>query len=605
MGFDTTNYRDQFTIRYDDVNDLTTVSVSTDTYTQTDLVTMYGEHLLAKYELKSDGDLELSFADSDTQFGTSSDDRLYGLEADDKIYGMGGNDRLYASTGDDVLDGGEGFDTLDLRDFSSDVTVNLTTGTASGSEIGTDQVSGFEAISSGSGNDVLIGKEQTEFTGGEYSYFSVRDIYGTWVDTSFSSGGGLGDDYIEGLGDFDYVGYQISDTAVSIDLELGRVIGGLGTDTLVDIEYVTGSNYGDQIYGSSVDDFISPDHLAADYLPNDRIGGVDHIDGRGGIDTLVIGNGLEDNNRAFFTANIVDMQAGTAIDMAGNVDTFVNIENVITSELSDTVTDDNGDNAFQLLEGNDTATVSGGADLVVAGDGQDTVNLSSSMQWTAGFYAHNDGQTDVVGTQQLVSLSGKTRLSDVLDGGVDIDTLNLTGSADAFFLHDSFSGFHQWLELSQDSSGRNSHARLIELEVINAGDGDDVIDMTSEDYSLASLDMTLNGEGGNDILWAAQGDDTLNGGTGSDVLNGSSGNDTLTGGSGADIFEFTATSGNDTITDFNKNEDELHFYFREGEAEETAVASINNGIVAWDAVTVDLGDHALEISDLNISCVMV
>ena len=128
--------------------------------------------------------------------------------------------------------------------------------------------------------------------------------------------------------------------------------------------------------------------------------------------------------------------------------------------------------------------------------------------------------------------------------------------------------------------------------------------MTSPIYFIANLNLLVDG-GGDDVLWAAQGDDTLNGGTGDDVLNGSSDNDILTGGSGSDIFEFTATSGNDTITDFDKDEDLLHFYFREGEAEETEVASINNGVLTWDAVTVDLGNTSLAISDLNITYEMI
>ncbi len=603
MGFSESQYLDQLAITYDFNNSITHVSVFTDTYTQSNLIS-FQDIIFPAIAWNGSGEVRLrDFKDSAIQRGSAENDRLYGLLVDDEIYGGDGNDRLYASTGDDILDGGDGFDTLDLRDFSSDVTVNLTTGVASGSEIGTDQVSGFEAISSGSGNDVLIGKEQTEFTGGEYSYFSVTDIYGTWVDTSFSSGGGLGDDYIEGPGDFDYVGYQISDTAVSIDLESGRVIGGLGTDTLVDIEYVTGSNYGDQIYGSSGDDFISPDHLAADYLPNDRIGGVDHIDGRGGIDTLVIGNGLEDNNRTFFTANIVDMQAGTAIDMAGNVDTFVNIENVITSELSDTVTDDSGDNAFQLLEGNDTATVSGGADLVVAGDGLDVINLASPILWDHGFYAKNVDQQGAIGTNKIVSLAGKVNSSTVIHGGNEEDTLNLTASDDAFFLHDSFSKFNSWVSLAIDSEGQRNHARLIDVEVINAGAGDDIIDMTSSDYSTSSINMAIDGGDGNDVIWAGQGADTLMGGNGDDILNGSSGNDQLTGGAGKDIFEFTSTSGNDRITDFHGLLDEIHLFYRKDSVEEGLMASINNqGVLSWGEVTIDLGieNAGLNVDQLNI-----
>ena len=132
--------------------------------------------------------------------------------------------------------------------------------------------------------------------------------------------------------------------------------------------------------------------------------------------------------------------------------------------------------------------------------------------------------------------------------------------------------------------------------VLSGLDNPDVVQLKNGGY----LNMQLDGGGGDDILWSGQGNDTLNGGSGNDVINGSEGDDLLTGGSGADIFEFTATSGNDTITDFNKDEDELHFYFRKGEAEESAVAAINNGIVTWDAVTIDLKDSSLALSDLNI-----
>jgi len=53
----------------------------------------------------------------------------------------------------------------------------------------------------------------------------------------------------------------------------------------------------------------------------------------------------------------------------------------------------------------------------------------------------------------------------------------------------------------------------------------------------------------------------LVGGDGNDTLSGGSGNDALTGGLGADTFEFTRTSGNTSVTDFNILEgDTLRFY---------------------------------------------
>ena len=183
----------------------------------------------------------------------------------------------------------------------------------------------------------------------------------------------------------------------------------------------------------------------------------------------------------------------------------------------------------------------------------------------------------------------------------------LTNDSDVFFLHDSFSELHTSLTATADGTT----ARIIDLETINAGAGNDVIDLTSSDFLLANLDMTLNGEDGNDILWAAQGDDTLNGGAGNDRLNGSSGNDTLTGGSGADIFEFTITTGSDTIRDYSAADgDILRFFKRLGEAEEWSEASIDtaNNSIAWQSkeatVTIDFDTNITE-SNLVIEYEMI
>ena len=52
-------------------------------------------------------------------------------------------------------------------------------------------------------------------------------------------------------------------------------------------------------------------------------------------------------------------------------------------------------------------------------------------------------------------------------------------------------------------------------------------------------------------------DDSLDGGVGDDTLIGGEGNDTLTGGEGADTFVFGAGHGNDTITDFDVDNDTI------------------------------------------------
>ena len=96
--------------------------------------------------------------------------------------------------------------------------------------------------------------------------------------------------------------------------------------------------------------------------------------------------------------------------------------------------------------------------------------------------------------------------------------------------------------------------RISGIEVINAGDGDDVVDLTSSRYAYG--DVTIDGGNGDDVLWSSAGNDTLLGGAGNDqlvsgagadTLDGGAGSDTLAGGSGNDTYLLGRGYGNDTI----------------------------------------------------------
>ena len=96
---------------------------------------------------------------------------------------------------------------------------------------------------------------------------------------------------------------------------------------------------------------------------------------------------------------------------------------------------------------------------------------------------------------------------------------------------------------------------------INANDGDDLIDLTSPDYSLENQTITIQGGAGNDIIWGSNGNEFINAGDGNDVIFGGAGNNILTGGLGADEFQFSITSSQDKIKDFNASEgDTLSFF---------------------------------------------
>jgi len=92
-------------------------------------------------------------------------------------------------------------------------------------------------------------------------------------------------------------------------------------------------------------------------------------------------------------------------------------------------------------------------------------------------------------------------------------------------------------------------------DTMTGGSGDDFMqgDGNSLIYSSAG-EVSYD-----DIMDGGAGNDTLDGVFGDDILNGGSGDDILTGGEGGDTFVFTAEDGEDTITDFNAEEDTLNF----------------------------------------------
>jgi VCBS repeat-containing protein len=148
------------------------------------------------------------------------------------------------------------------------------------------------------------------------------------------------------------------------------------------------------------------------------------------------------------------------------------------------------------------------------------------------------------GTSSLgcIDISGKNKSDLVYEGGPGIDTLLGTDSCDAILLDDKLA------ECDPDTP-----ARLVSIEIIDAGAGDDVVDLTSNRFSYGDVTVhggsgndflvggagrnTLRGDDGHDDLFGKGADDVLDGGAGNDCLFGAGGNDTLSGGEGDDHME--------------------------------------------------------------------
>jgi Ca2+-binding RTX toxin-like protein len=147
-------------------------------------------------------------------------------------------------------------------------------------------------------------------------------------------------------------------------------------------------------------------------------------------------------------------------------------------------------------------------------------------------YAINkDGDFTAGAGIQLNAAGGKFKGSlDVFNGGDGFDTLLATGGHDVVFRY------------ALDDSATRTGSLVNQVEELQMGGGDDVVDLTSPLFGVAGADesFVIYGESGRDALWTGAGTDTLYGGDDGDWLSGGAGDDVLYGGN-------TATGG-DTNT---------------------------------------------------------
>ena len=200
-------------------------------------------------------------------------------------------------------------------------------------------------------------------------------------------------------------------------------------------------------------------------------------------------------------------------------------------------------------------------------DGLDVFFAKADMTWTSNFYAMHDGSKDPAmdGLGMLVPLFGKNRICDLFAGSEASSVLYLTDSlnGDAMFIDDVFSALPE---------GEKLQARLANIDKIFAGVGDDIVDLTSQQFKLAGNEMEIHGGAGDDVIWANhganwlfgdEGDDSIVGASGADVIVGGNGDDILHGGGGDDIFCFCSGWGRDTVTQLDGGK--VTLWFAEGD----------------------------------------
>lgn len=380
-------------------------------------------------------------AGNDRLYGSDFDNFLVGSGGDDLIDGRGGNDLIlggdggdyiFGGVGDDMIDGGAGIDTASFQDASGSVTVNLTTGVASGAA-GNDSIISIEYLVGSNftdlligdgGNNSLLGVDGDDVLEGRGGHDALSGHRGNDVllggDGDDFLVGGAGDDVIDGGAGFDRAGFfQGAMAGVHVDLNIQGIAQdtGQGMDTLISIEHLSGTRFNDVLIGNSNDNWIR----------SGFDGESDTISGNGGNDLIEVGAGthilsggagidtwsLIGNTTAITSAGVTLSLAlqGAAQNTGQGMMTATGIENLSGSIYGDRLTGDGADNVIAGDEGSDVLNGGDGND-VLYGDGRIWVDLQGKL-----------GSGQITTWSELLDVFGSGAGNDVLNGGKGNDTL--------------------------------------------------------------------------------------------------------------------------------------------------------------------------------------
>ncbi|MCB1519439.1 MAG: cadherin-like domain-containing protein [Hyphomicrobiaceae bacterium] len=257
--------------------------------------------------------------DSNGASASTSVDMSVTFEADDGI------DVINGGAGSDIIYGGRGIDIIDFADAQGGVSAYLYAGIALGD--GIDTFSDIEGVSGSRFGDVLLGSEGDNLidggAGGDLlSGYGGNDTLrdGEGGDNVYGDGGndiviaaGDGDrDYFDGGSGFDVIDFSEATSGVDVDLGNGQIRGGTGHDRINNFESVIGSNFADEIEGSSDNDVISGG-AGDDEIESGR--GSDVLSGGAGRDTFSFEkNDIASGSRHYGVDTITDFEDGDQLD---------------------------------------------------------------------------------------------------------------------------------------------------------------------------------------------------------------------------------------------------------------------------------------------------
>lgn len=521
---------------------------------------------------------------NDTIQGYGGNDRLWGDEGDDLLRGDAGNDmldggagidRLFADAGDDTLidgeemHGGTGSDTYIVNGWGREPTLHEGVGAGDhdvlilpeGSSPATVEVRrGYNSATQGYDDLYLKDKATGSYIvvpqyfrtqGGEYKIEEIRwsdgtvwgvaDVFQHIVQTRPTEGDDFGilgfawSDTIEGLGGNDSIdgllGNDHLDGGAGNDTVYGSqgsdvVFGGAGNDTLFGDQYQTVTSPGDGndvLNGGAGDDKLYGGG-GNDVYHFDRAGGEDSVLDAGGIDRVVLGAGVTQQDVSLFRSDTlltlsID-QSSTQMRLLGHFSGEAN--RIETIEFADGSFWDataiearavrGTANAMVGTAGDDVFVVDDVGDTITEGFGQGIDQVQSSIGYSLGENLEN-----LVLTGYLNLYANGNALANVITGNAGNNRLDGAGGADTL-----------------------AGAQGDDTYFIDPREGDTVIERVSEGVDLVHSDWdyvltdnvenltatgryargyTLTGNGLDNVITGAAGrHNVLDGGAGADTL---------------------------------------------------------------------------------------
>ncbi len=474
--------------------------------------------------------------------GTAGDDTLYGGDGNDTLSGNDGHDELWGEDGQDTLYGGGGADVMLGGEDSDHYNVDhIDDFIYEGND--DPSVGGYDSVSVQLASYTLPGRIEN----GTINFSGAANLTGNSLNNVLGAGGG--NNSIDGGDGNDtvlYSGEGIS--GINADLYSGQVTGGSGNDTLQNIENITGTNFADTLLGDDEDN---------------------HLDGRGGSDSIVGGEGNDfisdlvsvpnidtiDGGDGFDTVSYYGSSAALVLDLSLATaqlsgDTILSIEHVHGTQYNDSLTGNGSDNQLFGGDGNDTLIGGAGNDQLNGGLGVD------SMVGGAGNDSYQvDDESDVVveaadgGNDHVNSYLSAYELDDDIEGG----SISHTGTAS--ILGNTLNNFlgagtgDNTINGGDGFDNVSYYKAVLECEgivatlgadgsaTVTGGSGTDIL-ISIENISGSEFDDSLTGSSQNNLLDGREGNDTLIGGGGNDFLSDSEGDDLIDGGEGDDGLSY-------------------------------------------------------------------